>query len=449
MSPSGVRGYFENNEHLQSFSSIDIATYVKKIRRLKISGGFASNIEHIGSTCNLKRANQFLFSSVNRNKLYADWTSAQYRSVLVGIPLRMPLRSIMPDPIQFVDGMKTDIRSLYISGDYSASKQSKPFVAVSLFNMRNSSQRILLKLVFGNKTVAFERPAGMFSNKDLKSDGKFTYQIDVMISTEYEGSQMLTIWEHTSDERSKVYETLQNLQMNFVNTFDFAKIESNVEVYNVYWLSTRYSWKKTCGFRAFEPDQLNNKVPRSKCRKQDYMICEGSPSETPPIVADILSDKGNGTTNEMNSTAAAATSAAGSFDSDTGDRDVFADVDAGGNGGPFEQSVLDLIAQQSLGMKDAQTFCRYVGAHTLFLESYDTLERFQELARTACRSSKLVEQCPMVCNEREVTTFEDFMITDYERPPSYLKRLNLDGYIDFEEDFDIDDAIVFNVYPKP
>ncbi|CAB3406782.1 unnamed protein product [Caenorhabditis bovis] len=107
---------YSSRKKEETFSAI--SSYVKYIERIIVRGGFASNVEHIGSTCTIERKVRTTVGQLRRVLDYADPGSEQYRTSVVQHSLRMPYRTKLPDPIQFIEGMVMDGRQLNIAGEF-------------------------------------------------------------------------------------------------------------------------------------------------------------------------------------------------------------------------------------------------------------------------------------------------------------------------------------------
>ncbi|CAB3398219.1 unnamed protein product [Caenorhabditis bovis] len=117
--------------------------------------------------CNIMRKSKMNFGYSPTYELYADPSTIQHNSVYIKIPIRLPYRTKLADPLRFIDGPNERAeRSLVISS---------------------------VEMSVGD---------------------------------------------------------------NFENTVDFAVVDSNVKIYNVRWFSTRTVNKHTCGYRAFEANQV-------------------------------------------------------------------------------------------------------------------------------------------------------------------------------------------------
>ncbi|CAB3410594.1 unnamed protein product [Caenorhabditis bovis] len=207
-----------------------IGLNLKKIKKLRINGGFASNIEHIGGKCNLLRNSETKFDYSPVVDSYADPTSSQYKSVMVENALKMPYHIKLSDPLHYVDG-NFDIRTLLISGDYRAVKN--PQIKVLFYNSRISMDKNLAQFVFANGSVV--------GGTDKKVRSKF--------GPSFAGIAFFGVL-------LVPHQIEIDLDANYNSSFDLAVIESNVAIYYARWFSSRIAKKSSCGYRAFEIDEV-------------------------------------------------------------------------------------------------------------------------------------------------------------------------------------------------
>ncbi|CAB3406783.1 unnamed protein product [Caenorhabditis bovis] len=265
---------------LQPYSMVGLNP--RKVERVVVKGGYASNIEHIQKDCNPLRRTSASFYHLIRLTVFADPGSEQYRTSVFLHPLRMPYRTLSPTPLHFVKGSYVEILTLYICGDYRTA--TNPWINVRFYNSRISMSQPLGSTTFRNGTVQISYKNETTERKPVKSKSIFTYKLNQAITENPKDLYEVNVWELAGEDDSVIVDYKTQLELDYKNVYDFAVVESNVQIYYVRWMSSRNGFKHTCGYRASSIDQMDNKVPLSNCQRLFSVICERRPEEVTSIL---------------------------------------------------------------------------------------------------------------------------------------------------------------------
>ncbi|CAB3406780.1 unnamed protein product [Caenorhabditis bovis] len=214
----------ESNKNMHSQTFLSASYVVSDIQRFSIRGAIVSNIEHVEKSCGIKRESRVSMLEIARNRPseYCNPNSEQYRSIMDPRTLKLPHIVRLLDPLQSI-GYHEDVRYLQFTGDYSRALDTVGFRVINGDYMYNVADEMI----------------GEF--QQLFNDGEV--------------------------------ETFYSKKMQF-KSFDFAIIEANVPIFEVKWMSSRSMTSHSCGYRASESVQMSLKLPKTKCKKDHYAICE-------------------------------------------------------------------------------------------------------------------------------------------------------------------------------